>query len=136
MALKHNHFKVIYAYSKLPHATQREIANATGLGLATVNAACKECEAAGLISDGRLTATGIASLKPYAVDNAIILAAGLSSRFAPISYERPKGLLRVRGEVLIERQIEQLKAAGVTDIVVVVGYKKECLFEATFQSSE
>ncbi len=128
MALKHNHFKVIYALSKLPHATQREIANATSLGLATVNAACKECEAAGLISDGRLTAPGIASLKPYAVDNAIILAAGLSSRFAPISYERPKGLLRVRGEVLIERQIEQLKAAGVTDIVVVVGYKKECFF--------
>lgn len=67
-------------------------------------------------------------MKPYAVDNAIILAAGLSSRFAPISYERPKGLLRVRGEVLIERQIEQLKAAGVTDIVVVVGYKKERFF--------
>ena len=76
--------------SKLPHATQREIANATGLGLATVNAACKECETAGLISDGRLTATGIASLKPYAVDNAIILAAGLSSRFAPIPQERPE----------------------------------------------
>ena len=32
------------------------------------------------------------------------------SRFAPISYEKPKGLLRVRGEVLIERQIEQLRA--------------------------
>ena len=41
------------------------------------------------------------------------MAAGLSSRFAPISYEKPKGLLKVRGEVLIERQIEQLKAAGI-----------------------
>ena len=31
----------------------------------------------------------------------------------------------MRGEVLIERQIEQLLAAGITDITVVVGYKKE-----------
>ena len=42
--------------------------------------------------------------------------------------ERPKGLLKVRGEVLIERQIEQLKAAGVNDIIIVVGYKKESFF--------
>ncbi|WEV42237.1 phosphotransferase [Bifidobacterium sp. ESL0682] len=62
------------------------------------------------------------------MDNAIILAAGLSSRFAPISYEKPKGLLKVRGEVLIERQIKQLQAAGIHDITVVVGYKKEFFF--------
>lgn len=48
--------------------------------------------------------------------------------FAPISYERPKGLLKVRGEVLIERQIEQLHEAGIFDIVVVVGYKKESFY--------
>ena len=65
------------------------------------------------------------ALGPYRVDNAIIMAAGLSSRFAPISYETPKGLLTVRGEVLIDRQIRQLQEAGVTDITVVVGYKKE-----------
>lgn len=53
--------------------------------------------------------------------NAIILAAGKSSRFAPFTYERPKGLFRVKGEILIERQIEQLREAGVTGIYVVVG---------------
>ena len=37
--------------------------------------------------------------------NAIIMAAGTSSRFVPLSVERPKGLLEVKGEVLIERQI-------------------------------
>ena len=57
--------------------------------------------------------------------NAIILAAGTSSRFAPISYEKPKGLLRVKGEILIERQIRQLREAGVSDIIVVVGYMAE-----------
>lgn len=61
----------------------------------------------------------------YTVDNAIIMAAGLSSRFAPISYRTPKGLITVRGEVLIERQIKQLREAGINDIIVVVGYKKE-----------
>lgn len=59
---------------------------------------------------------------------AIILAAGKSNRFAPFTYEKPKGLFRVRGEVLIERQIRQLQEAGVKDIYVVVGYMKEKFF--------
>lgn len=62
----------------------------------------------------------------YKVNNAIIMAAGMSSRFAPLSYEKPKGLMEVRGEILIERQIRQLREAGVEEIVVVAGYKKEC----------
>ena len=57
--------------------------------------------------------------------NAIIMAAGTSSRFVPLSVERPKGLLEVKGEVLIERQICQLKEAGIEDITLVVGYKAE-----------
>lgn len=57
--------------------------------------------------------------------NAIIMAAGTSSRFVPISLEKPKGLLEVKGEVLIERQIRQLKYAGVEDITVVTGYKAQ-----------
>lgn len=57
--------------------------------------------------------------------NAIILAAGTSSRFVPLSYEKPKGLLEVNGEILIERQIRQLKEAGIKDITIVVGYKSE-----------
>lgn len=33
--------------------------------------------------------------------NAIILAAGKSTRFAPFTYKRPKGLFRVKGEYLL-----------------------------------
>ena len=128
MTLTQNQFKTAYALKRHPGITQRELADECGLGLATVNAALRELAEAGLAAEGRLTPKGMATLKPYAVDNAVILAAGLSSRFAPISYERPKGLLKVRGEVLIERQIEQLRAAGVNDIVVVVGYKKESFY--------
>ena len=61
----------------------------------------------------------------YSVDNAVIMAAGLSSRLAPLSYEKPKALFEVRGEILIERQIRQLRETGIGEIVVVVGYKKE-----------
>lgn len=57
------------------------------------------------------------------VDNAIIMAAGTSSRFAPLSFERHKGMTEVKGEVLIERQIEQLQAAGILEIIIVTGYK-------------
>ena len=61
----------------------------------------------------------------YQTDNAVIMAAGMSKRFAPLSYVRPKALLDVRGEILIERQIRQLLEKGIREIIVVTGYKKE-----------
>ncbi len=64
--------------------------------------------------------------KKYKVDNAVIMAAGMSTRLAPLSYETPKALLNVHGEILIERQIRQLREAGIEEIFVVTGYKKEC----------
>lgn len=57
--------------------------------------------------------------------NAVIMAAGMSTRLVPLSLETPKALLKVKNQVLIERQIEQLREAGVEEIVVVVGYLKE-----------
>ena len=59
------------------------------------------------------------------VDNAIIMAAGTSSRFAPLSYERHKAMTLVKGEVLIERQIRQLQEANIPEIYIVTGYKAE-----------
>lgn len=61
----------------------------------------------------------------HKVDNAVIMAAGTASRFAPLSYEMHKALITVKGEVLIERQIRQLKEAGVPEIYIVTGYKCE-----------
>lgn len=61
----------------------------------------------------------------HKVDNAVIMAAGTASRFAPLSYEMHKALITVKGEVLIERQIRQLKEAGVPEIYIVTGYKSE-----------
>ena len=55
------------------------------------------------------------------VKNAVILAAGYSSRFVPLCFDIPKGLLIVKGETLIERQIQQLKELDINDICIVTG---------------
>lgn len=92
-----------------------------------------EALVARLKGGGTLTPSELEALAPYRVENAIIMAAGKSERFAPISYEKPKGILRVRGEVLIERQIRQLHEAGIDDITVVVGYRGEYFFYLAHQ---
>ena len=129
MPLKKNEFEVLHALSETGECmTQRNLAERTGLSIGSVNAAVRTCKSSNLIEDGRITERGIEALEPYRVRNAVIMAAGLSSRFVPLSYERPKGMLRVRGEVLIERQIKQLLKRGISDITVIVGYKKEYFF--------
>ena len=57
--------------------------------------------------------------------NAIILAAGYGLRMVPINQNKPKALLTVDGQPLIQRQIEQLHQIGITDITIVVGFMKE-----------
>ncbi|MCQ2751487.1 MAG: phosphotransferase [Coriobacteriales bacterium] len=108
--------------------TQRIIASQSGLSLGTTNKVLKTLKSKKYIKDSAITPAGMRVLKPYKVDNAIIMAAGLSSRFAPISYEKPKGILKVKDEILIERQIKQLKAAGIDEIILVVGYMREEFF--------
>ncbi len=71
---------------------------------------------------GTLSQAEAESLAPYRVDNAVIMAAGSSRRCLPFSEILPKGLFKVRGEVLIEREIRQLKEAGVDNIIIVTGY--------------
>ena len=122
-------FNILNALAKADSPlTQRALSEATGMSLGRVNTATRECEAAGYIDERAITGAGREALEPYRVTGAVIMAAGLSSRFAPISYERPKGTLKVRGEILVERQIRQLHEAGITNIALVVGYKKEYFF--------
>lgn len=113
-----------------PAMTQRDLADTLNLSLGTVNSLLKECTAAGYIaqeSNGRrcVTDEGYAFLSPFKVDGALFIAAGFGSRFVPLTYEMPKGLLEVQGERMIERQIRQLNEAGISDITIVVGYLKE-----------
>ncbi len=87
-----------------------------------------QLEERGFLKNGAVTPLGVNELEPYKVQNAVIMAAGLSSRFIPLSFDKPKGLTVVKGEVLIERQIRQLQEAGIDEIYVVIGYMKELFF--------
>ncbi len=52
------------------------------------------------------------------IDTALLLAAGLGTRLAPLSAVRAKGALPVAGEILLRRQIRWLAAAGVRRVGV------------------
>jgi choline kinase len=58
---------------------------------------------------------------------AIILAAGRGSRMKELTDERPKCLVELRGKALLDWQLEALRAAGITEIAIVTGYKRELL---------
>ena len=101
------------------------ISNALFKDFDTVNHGINNLISEGLIENGTLTDKGCDVLKSHKVDNAIILAAGMSTRFVPLNFDMPKGLLEVKGEKLVERQIRQLKEKGINEIYIVVGYMKE-----------
>lgn len=54
---------------------------------------------------------------------AIILAAGNGHRMGRLTVDRPKCLLEIGGEPLIERQLASLDACGIHDVTVVIGYQ-------------
>jgi UDP-N-acetylglucosamine diphosphorylase / glucose-1-phosphate thymidylyltransferase / UDP-N-acetylgalactosamine diphosphorylase / glucosamine-1-phosphate N-acetyltransferase / galactosamine-1-phosphate N-acetyltransferase len=56
----------------------------------------------------------------------IILAAGRGTRMAPLTDIMPKPMLRVLDKNLIEWKLEALPQ-GITNIIIVVGYKKEVI---------
>lgn len=90
-----------------------------------INQAYNELVENGYIKGFYLTNKALEYLDNHKIDNAIILAAGMSTRFVPLNFDKPKGLLEVKGEKLVDRQIRQLKEKGINDIYVVVGYMKE-----------
>lgn len=106
--------------------TQREIAENLNFSLGKVNKVIKKLVEKDLITQSnKLTESAEKIFSNNKVNNAIILAAGPGIRMIPINSEESKGMLEVNEEKLIERQIRHLHEAGVKNITIVVGFKKE-----------
>ena len=59
----------------------------------------------------------------------LIVAAGESSRLYPRTLDKPKCLLEIDGEPIIERSLRLLAENGIDDVCVVVGYRDEMIRE-------
>ncbi|MFC1900185.1 bifunctional sugar-1-phosphate nucleotidylyltransferase/acetyltransferase [Chloroflexota bacterium] len=60
---------------------------------------------------------------------AVILAAGEGQRLRPFTVTRPKTMLSIAGKPILQYVIESLAQNGIRDIVVIVGYRKEQVFD-------
>jgi len=57
----------------------------------------------------------------------VILAAGMARRLRPLTDDRPKCLLSVGGQTLIEHTVDAMQGAGIDELVVVTGYRADML---------
>jgi len=56
------------------------------------------------------------------INLAVILAAGLGSRLAEITHDKPKGFLMIEGKSLIGRSVDNIHNAGIEQIIIGTGY--------------
>ncbi len=60
---------------------------------------------------------------------AVVLAAGKGTRLRPLTDDKPKGMVEVAGKPLLTHCFEQLVELDASELLVVVGYKKEVIIE-------
>lgn len=109
-----------------PFVNQRRLSESTGYSLGAINHSLKALLSDGYLSGGfSLTDKAVSTIHDNSPNNAIILAAGFGMRMVPINRETPKAFVEVKGELLIERLINQLHDVGIYDIKIVVGFMKE-----------
>ncbi len=67
---------------------------------------------------------------------AMILAAGRGERLRPLTDEIPKALVEINGESLLERHLRLMAEAGVTTIVINLGWLGEQIVERVGSGSK
>ncbi|MBR1937502.1 MAG: ABC transporter permease subunit [Spirochaetales bacterium] len=110
--------------------SQRFLSDTLTLSLGTVNKLLKDLHELGYVesnseSELSISDKGLKALEPYRVRKAIILAAGFGSRLAPVTLDTPKPLVTVNGVRIIDTLLDALVNKGITNINIVVGYRKD-----------
>ena len=129
-------FLVTRSILENPNVSQRELAKNFFVSLGKINSIINEVCEEGLVVKSsseknksenvyQITDKGRKEVMQHKVDAAIIFACGMGVRLAPLTYDTPKCFIKIKGQRMIERQIEQLIVAGITDITIMVGYMKE-----------
>ena len=67
------------------------------------------------------------------VRTAVIMAAGMGTRFGNMTEKIPKGFIPFKGKPMVVRSIETLIACGIERIIIGTGYKKEAYEELAKQ---
>lgn len=60
------------------------------------------------------------------INTAVIIAAGMGTRFGKYTEKKPKGFVEFGGIPMIERSVRTLIEAGISRIIIGTGYLKEC----------
>ena len=59
------------------------------------------------------------------ISQAVLLAAGRGTRMLGLTSDIPKPMLEVRGRPILQHIVEGLRGAGVTDLLIIVGWRAE-----------
>ena len=63
------------------------------------------------------------------ITQAVILAAGEGLRLKPFTVNKPKAMISIAGKPLIQYVIESLAENSIRNIILIVGYQKEQIFD-------
>ena len=59
------------------------------------------------------------------IDRAVVLAAGRGTRMRELTAELPKPMIEVRGKPVLQHIIEGLHKGGITELLLIVGYRAD-----------
>ena len=59
----------------------------------------------------------------------VILAAGVSRRLYPLTYEMPKCLMKVGDKAILDRQLKTLQSKKISEVIIIVGYYRELIVD-------
>ena len=70
------------------------------------------------------------------VKKAVLLAAGKGTRMRELTNDLPKPMIAVRGQPILRHIVDGLKAAGVTQVLIIVGYRADVVTDYFKDGSE